>query len=137
MPLNPSTSDSPVLYTVTCDATLRIFIPVLDSPQFLQLHATLDLSSSVPSLPPSRKRNNNSPDVFSLSREVLRGVLSTILADSSDADDPKLRRLQEICDGEWDMFLQVFPDRSLTIRAVTASTLPVILPSCVSSHFRV
>ena len=129
MPLNPSTSDSPVLYTVTCDATLRIFIPVLDSPQFLQLHATLDLSSSVPSLPPSRKIGNNSPDIFSLSREVFRGVLSTVLADSSDADDPKLRRLQEICDGEWDMFLQVFPDRSLTIRAVTASTLPVILPS--------
>lgn len=129
MPFNPSTSDSPVLYTVTCDATLRIFIPVLDSPQFLQLHATLDLSSSVPSLPPSQKIGSNSPDVFSLSREVLRGVLSTVLADSSDADDPKLRRLQEICDGEWDMFLQVFPDRSLTIRAVTASTLPVILPS--------
>jgi hypothetical protein len=122
MPLSPSTSDSPVLYTVTRGATLRIFIPVLDSPQYLQLHATLDLSQTAPSLPPG----NHSPNVFPLSREVLRGVLKTVLADSSDANDPKLRRLQEICDGGWDMFMQVFPDNSLTIRAVAASTLPVI-----------
>lgn len=72
---------------------------------------------------------NHYPNVFSLSREVLKGVLTIVLADSSDANDPKLRRLQEICDGGWDMFLQVFPDSSLTIRAVTASTLPTFLPS--------
>ncbi|KAI0286916.1 RAVE protein 1 C terminal-domain-containing protein [Russula aff. rugulosa BPL654] len=115
-----SSRDSPVLYTVTCDATLRIFIPVLDSPQSMQLHATLDLSPSVPSLPPSRNTGDDSPNVFTLSREVLRGVLTTVLADSSDPNDPKLRRLHEICDGGWDLFMQVFPDGSLTIRAVTS-----------------
>ncbi|KAH9996446.1 RAVE protein 1 C terminal-domain-containing protein [Russula vinacea] len=115
-----SSRDSPVLYTVTCDGTLRIFIPVLDSPQYLQLHAVLDLSPSVSSLLPSRRAGNHSPNVFSLSREVLRGVLKTVLADSSDANDPKLRRLEEICDGGWDMFMQVFPDNSLTIRAVAS-----------------
>lgn len=125
MPLSPSNSDSPVLYTITCDAILRIFIPVLDSPQSMQLHATLDLSPSVPSLPPSRDRGNESPKVFTLGREILRGVLSTVLADSSDPNDPKLRTLHEICDGGWDLFMQVFPDGSLTIRAVTASTLLV------------
>jgi hypothetical protein len=126
MLLSPSTSDSPVLYTVTCDATLRIFIPVLDSPQNMQLHATLDLSPSVPSLPPSRNTGNDSPNVFTLGREVLRGVLASVLADSLDPNDPKLRRLHEICDGGWDLFMQVFPDGSLTIRAVAASTLIVI-----------
>jgi hypothetical protein len=122
MPLTPSTSDSPVLYTVTCDATLRIFIPVLDSPQSMQLHATLDLSPSAP----SRNTGNDPPNVFTLGREVLRGVLANVLADSSDPNDPKLRRLHEICDGGWDLFMQVFPDGSLTIRAVAASTLLVI-----------
>lgn len=115
-----SSRDSPVLYTVTCDATLRIFIPVLDSPQNMQLHATLDLSPSVPSLPPSRNTGNDSPNVFTLGREVLRGVLASVLADSLDPNDPKLRRLHEICDGGWDLFMQVFPDGSLTIRAVAS-----------------
>jgi hypothetical protein len=140
MPLNPPTSDSPVLYTVTCDATLRIFIPVLDSPQSMQLHATLDLASSVPSLPPSPITDNDPPNVFALGREVLRGVLTTVLADSSDPNDSKLRRLHEICDGGWDLFMQIFPDGSLTIRAVAASTLPVIwhcephrIPECRSA----
>jgi hypothetical protein len=126
MPLSPSTSDSPVLYTVTCDATLRIFIPVLDSPQIMQLHATLDLSPSVPSLLPSRNTGNDSQNVFTLDREVIRCVLTTVLADSSDPNDLKLRRLHEICDGGWDLFMQVFPGGSLTIRAVEASTLLVI-----------
>lgn len=123
MPLRPFTSDSPVLYTVTCDATLRIFIPVLDSPQKMQLHATLELSPSVPSLPPSRNTGNESPNVFTLDREVIRGVLTAVLADSSDPNDPELRRLHEICDDGWDLFMQVFPEGSLTIRAVAASIL--------------
>jgi hypothetical protein len=100
----------------------------------MQLHATLDLSRSVPSLPPSRRAGNHSPNVFSLGREVLRGALTTVLTDLSDTDDPKLRRLQEICDGGWDLFMQVFPDGSLTIRAIAASTLPVILPFAIVSH---
>jgi hypothetical protein len=126
VPLSPSTSDSPVLYTVTCDATLRIFIPVLDSPQYLQLHATLDLSPPVPSLSSSRKTGKHSPNVFCLGREVLRGVLTTVLADLSDASELKLRRLQEIIDGGWDIFMQVLVDGSLTIRAVAVSTLPAM-----------
>jgi len=113
-----SSRDSPVLYTVTRDATLRIFIPVLDSPQHMQLHATLDLSTTTPSLPPSRKPDNLSSNVFYLDRETFRSVLTTILKDASDPDNTKLRRLQEICDDEWDMFMQVLPDGTLAVRAV-------------------
>jgi hypothetical protein len=126
MILSPSTSDGPVLYTVTCDATLRIFIPVLDSPQYMQLHASLDLSLSVPSLLPPRKIGNISSNVFYLGSEVFRGVLKTLLTDASHANDTKLRRFQDICNGEWDMFMQVFSDGALTIRAVAASPLPVV-----------
>ena len=36
----PSTSDSPVLYTVTCDATLRIFIQATIPQTFLYLVGT-------------------------------------------------------------------------------------------------
>lgn len=90
----------------------------------MQLHATLDLSPSVPSLPPSQKSGNLSSNVFYLDREIFRGVLMTVLMDASDANDTKLRRLQDICDGGWDMFMQVLPDGSITIRAVAASTFP-------------
>ncbi len=92
----------------------------------MQLHATLDLSPSVPSSPPSRNIGNDSPNIFSLGREVLRGALTTVLADCPNANDTKLRRLHEICDGGWDLFMQLYPDGSLTIRAVAVSTLPVI-----------
>lgn len=123
MLLSPSTSDDPILYTVTCDATLRIFIPVLDSPQYMQLHATLDLSLSTHSSPSSGQIGNISSNVFYLGREMFRGVLPALLADAPDANDTKLRRFQDICNGDWDMFMQVFPDGSLMIRAVAASKL--------------
>ncbi|KAI9513046.1 RAVE protein 1 C terminal-domain-containing protein [Russula earlei] len=113
-----SSRDSPVLFTVTRDATLRIFIPVLDSPQYMQLHATLDLSISAPPYTPSRKPDNHSSNVFYLDREMFKGVLAAVLKDASDINDTKLRRLQDICDDEWDMFLQVLPDGSLTVRAI-------------------
>ena len=87
----------------------------------MQLHATLDLSPSAPSLLPSRKIGGIS-NVFYLDREIFRSVLETLLAEASDANDTKLRRFQDICNGEWDMFMQVFPDGSLAIRAVAAST---------------
>jgi hypothetical protein len=88
----------------------------------MQLHATLDLSPSAPSFPPSRKISGISSNVFYLGREIFKSVLETLLAEASDANDTKLQRFQDICNGEWDMFMQVFPDGSLTIRAVAAST---------------
>lgn len=127
MLLSTSTSDDPILYTVTSDATLRIFIPVLDSPQYMQLHTTLDLSLAIPSSPSSGQIGNISSNVFYLDREIFRGVLQALLTDAADANDTKLRRFQDICNGEWDMFMQVFPDGSLTIRAVAASTTPILV----------
>ena len=57
---------------------------------------------------------------------MFRGVLQALLMDAPDANDTKLRRFQDICNGDWDMFMQVFPDGSLMIRAVAASKLPML-----------
>lgn len=114
--------DGVVLYTVTSDATLRIFTPVLDSPQHMQLHATLDLSSSTPSKPPPRPTDYTVSSVFYLDREIVNRALTSVLSDTSDKDDAKIRRVQDIRDAGWDMFMQALPDGSLSIRAVAAST---------------
>jgi len=93
----------------------------------MQLHATLDLSQSIPPSLSSGQIGNISSNVFYLGREIFRGVLQALLTDAPDANDTKLRRFQDICGGDWDMFMQVFPDGSLTIRAVVASTLPTLV----------
>jgi hypothetical protein len=93
----------------------------------MQLHTTLDLSLAIPSSPSSGQIGNISSNVFYLDREIFRGVLQALLTDAADANDTKLRRFQDICNGEWDMFMQVFPDGSLTIRAVAASTTPILV----------
>ena len=113
--------DGLVLYTITSDATLRIFTPVLDSPQHMQLHATLDLSSA----PKLLLRSTDHPvsSVFYLDREIVARALTSVLSDTSDKDDAKIRRVQDIRDAGWDMFMQALPDASLSIRAVAASTL--------------
>ena len=124
--------DGLVLYTITSDATLRIFTPVLDSPQHMQLHATLDLSSSTASKPPSTSTDLPVSSVFYLNREIVTRVLTSVLSDTSDKDDVKIRRVQDIRDAGWDMFMQALPDASLSIRAVAASSLSII--GCFEPH---
>jgi hypothetical protein len=116
--LSAPTRDSLVLYTVTCDAALRIFIPVLDSPQYLQLHATVDLCSSMPSQPLSRQAEKPISGVFYLNRDVFSSVLTAVLTNMSDNDDAKIRRIKDIRDGGWDMFMHILPNGSLSIRAL-------------------
>ncbi|KAF8273891.1 WD repeat-containing protein [Lactarius quietus] len=113
-----SSRDGLVLYTVTSDATLRIFTPVLDSPQHMQLHATLDLSSSAASKLSPRSIGLPVSSVFYLDREIVTRALTSALSDMSDKDDAKIRRVQDIRDAEWDMFMHALPDGSLSIRAV-------------------
>ncbi|KAH9037204.1 RAVE protein 1 C terminal-domain-containing protein [Lactarius pseudohatsudake] len=113
-----SSRDGLVLYTVTSDATLRVFTPVLDSPQHMQLHATLDLSFATASQPPTSPTDHLTSGVFYLNREIVAQTLTSVLSDTSDKDDAKIRRVQDIRDAGWDMFIQALPDGSLSIRAV-------------------
>ncbi|KAJ6621584.1 RAVE protein 1 C terminal-domain-containing protein [Mycena sp. CBHHK59/15] len=111
-----SSRDDLILYTVTSDSTLRIFLPVLDSPQHLQLHASLDLFSSIPFSISSKISTNFS--VFWLDREIIGNSISATLKDKNEPENAQIRRLQEIKDEGWDLFLRVLEDGSAVVTAV-------------------
>ena len=112
--------DDPILYTTTSDATLRIFMPVLDAPQYLQLHTALDTFSSLPFSVASQQAASA---VFWLDREVLHAALKVILAESQTAEeDARRRRVREIAEEGWDLFLRVLGDGSLVVQAVAVGS---------------
>ncbi|KAI0652289.1 WD repeat-containing protein [Trametes meyenii] len=114
---SPSSSrDDPILYTITIDATLRIFLPVLDAPQYLQLHSALDSFSSLPFSVASQGTNSC---IFWLDREVMNAALKSILGQSQTAEeDARTRRIRDITEEGWDIFLRVLGDGSLVVQAV-------------------
>lgn len=114
-----SSRDDLMLYTVTTDGTIRIFLPVLDQPNYLQLHGALDAYSSLPlSFNPS-SRNSTSPTGFIFDREVMFAAFTRILKDcDKSSDDSGVHRLREIQDEGWDIFFHVHEDRSLVIGGV-------------------
>jgi hypothetical protein len=111
--------DDLILYTITSDSTLRIFLPVLDSPQHLQLHASLDPFSIPFCTPPNVLAPQSS--VFWLDREVISTSFEAILASHPELEDGPTKRLREIYDEGWDLFLRVFGDKSIVVTAVAAS----------------
>ncbi|KAF9029279.1 WD repeat-containing protein [Hymenopellis radicata] len=103
-------SDNLILYTVTSDSTLRVFFPVLDSPQHLQLHASIDLfSASIPTPDPRPST------VFIMDREVIGRAFENI---SAEQDTARTRRIQEIKEEGWDLFLRVLGDGSVVVTAL-------------------
>ncbi len=109
-------SDDLTLYTITSDATLRIFLPVLDAPQYVQLHASLDIFSSLPFSIASQVTTSR---VFFLDRGVMSDALSAALATMSTSDeDARSRRLRDMKSESWDLFLRVLGDGSLIVQAV-------------------
>ena len=60
--------------------------------------------------------------VFWLDREVVGTVLDHILAQSSEEDDTPTRRIREMRDERWDLFLRVLQDGSVIITAVAVSS---------------
>ena len=114
--LSVCASDDPILYTITTDATLRIFMPVIDLPQYLQLHSSLDTFSSLPFAVACQQTHSS---VFWLDREVMCTALNRVLAESSSAEeDARRRRIREITEEGWDVFLRVLNDGSLVVQAV-------------------
>ena len=122
-------SDDPILYTITADATLRIFMPVLDAPQHLQLHSALDTFSS---LPFSVARRQISSAVFWLDREIMNAALKSVLSNPALAEeDARQRRVREISEEGWDVFLRVLGDGSLVVQAVAVRHAISVLTVCV------
>ncbi|KAF5323620.1 hypothetical protein D9611_005764 [Ephemerocybe angulata] len=113
----PSSRYDLILYSITSDSVLRIFIPIIDSPEYLQLHASLDLFSSLP-FSVALKHANSHSSIFWLDRQTVGTVLDHILNQSSEEDESKKRRIQEIKDEGWDLFLRVLGDGSIVVTAV-------------------
>ncbi|KAF9015532.1 RAVE protein 1 C terminal-domain-containing protein [Cyathus striatus] len=112
-----SSRDDLILYTVTSDSTLRIFLPVLDSPDHLQLHASLDLFSSLPYSVTSSYLTPSS-SIFWLDREIVGNVLDNVLKQHIDQNDAKGRRIAEIKQEGWDLFLRIIDDGSVVVTAI-------------------
>ena len=113
-----------MLYTITTDGTVRVFLPVLDQPNYLQLHGALDAYSSLSlsSHPPPSESPTPSTG-FALDREITCTVFARILKDyNENSDDPGLYRLREIQNEGWDLFLHVHEDGSLAVGAVAVRT---------------
>ncbi|KAL1677484.1 RAVE protein 1 C terminal-domain-containing protein [Schizophyllum commune] len=111
-----SSRDDLILYTVTADAVLRVFVPVLDAPQSLQLHASLDLYSSVP-FSVASIYSSSPTSVFCLNRSALEQALERIV-DSAPPHAEHHHRLREMKEEAWDLFLRAMPDGSLVVSAI-------------------
>ncbi|KAF8807734.1 WD repeat-containing protein [Phlegmacium glaucopus] len=109
--------DDLIFYTITSDTTLRIFLPVLDAPEHLQLHAALDLFSSLPYSVASQV-NSPASAVFWLDRTTVEKVIIKLLGDRNQADDARNRRIREVKAEGWDLFLRILADGSLVVTAV-------------------
>ncbi|KAL0580829.1 regulator of (H+)-ATPase in vacuolar membrane [Marasmius crinis-equi] len=112
--------DDLILYTITADSTLRIFLPVLDSPQYLQLHASIDLFSSISYPLVSRQPHYQTSSIFHLDRNALDEALKTLVPQNKiDQEDANARRLRDMKDDNWDLFFRVLGDGSIVLTAVS------------------
>ncbi|KAK2461643.1 hypothetical protein APHAL10511_006106 [Amanita phalloides] len=129
-----SSRDDLILYTITSDATLRIFMPVLDLPMHLQLHASLDIFSC---LPPSKHANPSSSAIFWFDRETITQALNHALMKSPPDDNARSRRLKDILDQGWDLFLRTLADGSVIVTAVANIDRkpPTLLKQFTLQHF--
>ncbi|KAG1716000.1 hypothetical protein ID866_1165 [Astraeus odoratus] len=111
--------DDPVLFTITSDSVLRIFLPVVDSPHRLQLHLAIDPFSSLTGSP--RFRTGSSSKIVWLDRDIIAPVIKNLLARSTcDNEDMEMQKLREIEDEKLDLFVRVLEDGS-TILSVVAN----------------
>jgi hypothetical protein len=114
-----SDRDDLILYTITADSTLRVFLPVLDSPQQLQLHAALNLFSAL-TFPIASGVSVSK--IFCLDRQIVVDALFRGTQDKSNHSMELLKRLQDLEDEGWDIFLQVLQDGSIVISTVAVSS---------------
>ncbi|KAF9056524.1 RAVE protein 1 C terminal-domain-containing protein [Panaeolus papilionaceus] len=112
-----SSRDDLILYTITSDATLRIFFPVLDAPDYFQLHGSLDLFSSLPYSVASQMDSTLS-SVFWIDRKILEEPVIRLLKQAAGTDDARTRRIKEIKDENWDLFIRILADGSVVVTAV-------------------
>ncbi|KAF8140396.1 RAVE protein 1 C terminal-domain-containing protein [Boletus edulis] len=112
-----SRSGDPTMFTITSDSVLRIFLPVVDSPQRLQLHLAVDISS--PSVPSAVSQPMSRPEseIIWLDKEVIGTAVKAVLK-VSEVKSTNISRLRDFEEEDWDLFLRVLADGSLLLSAV-------------------
>ena len=83
----------------------------------MQLHAAIDLFSSLPYSAGNQVKSPAS-SVFWLDRTTVEKVIVKILGDSNQADDAQNRKIREIKEEGWDLFLRILVDGSVVVTAV-------------------
>lgn len=96
-------------------------MPVLDRPMHLQLHASLDIFSCVPFSLASEQTPSDSA-IFWLDRETISQALNHTLMKSPPEDDVRSRRIKDILEEGWDLFLRTLADGSIVVTAVAVSS---------------
>lgn len=128
---------------MTSDATLRIFIPVLDAPQHLLLHASLDLFSAiaVDSLTISTYSTElaSVSNIFWLDGDVLSKVFLRALSkrQNSVESDTLFERIKQLEDEDWEFFVRVLKDGSVVMSVLSVRTEFVFCSSEKVTIYRV
>ncbi|KAG8997978.1 regulator of (H+)-ATPase in vacuolar membrane [Tulasnella sp. JGI-2019a] len=109
-----------ILFTLTPDGTARIFMTVLDAPNLLQLHATIDRYSFLSNSAASEPAPGGSC-VFWLDGAAVRRCLTDTLHQEYDGFEVAQRRrplAEQILAEGWDLFVRVLADGSMVVRAL-------------------
>ncbi|KAG8914981.1 regulator of (H+)-ATPase in vacuolar membrane, partial [Tulasnella sp. 417] len=117
-----STEGDLTLYTVTDQdgGTVRVYVPVLDAPSILQVHAVVDRYGFLP----ESSSSANGSRVFWLDKAVVRQMLEAAIQEcesgGGNAEMAARRKplLQQMLDEGWDLFARILPDGSLVLRAL-------------------
>ena len=106
---------------------LRIFAPVIDAPNRLQLQASLDRWSFLQDnfdLDDDGDSTKTIP-IFALDRDVLCKALTPINDDDltmSELDQGRRRKLEELKQEDWELFAYITNGGSLVVRVLTVRT---------------
>lgn len=98
-----------------------MFLPVLDAPQHLQLHVSIDLYSSLPFSVAVKQQASAS--IFWLDRDAIGASLDAVLSTANQTDDVRARKLAEIKQENWDLFLRVLADGSVVLTAIAVGKI--------------
>lgn len=124
---------------MTSDTVIRIFMPVIDAPTHLQLHASLDRRSFTlgdPELSSNEYGDEANHEllaastmpIFWLDRATfLSGHLHQHEPHSNpEVEEGRRRKLKEFMDDDWELFAHITKDGSLIVRALTVGDSPQI-----------
>ena len=79
--------------------------------------------------------NSPASSVFWLDRTIVEKVIIKLLADRNLADDARNRRIREVKEEGWDLFLRILADGSVLVTAVAVRIISH--PCLIHPHQRI